>query len=88
MPELFIAALNPASLEENTSNLPMQNISNIFNDHGPIPKTPRRVFFKLSSVNFVRSSKRLIIKSSEISLIVFALFLLKPKFLISSILRF
>ena len=40
---LFIATLKPASFDE-TSNLPKQNISNIFNDHGPIPKTPRRVF--------------------------------------------
>ena len=32
IPELFIASLRPASLDENIFNLPIQNISNMFTD--------------------------------------------------------
>ena len=56
-----IANLKPASLDENTSNFPIQNISNIFNDHGPIPNTLSRLFFKSISLNCVRSTKFLFI---------------------------
>ena len=46
MPELFIAALKPASFDENTSNLPILKISNMFTDQGPIPKIDNRLWFK------------------------------------------
>ena len=45
-PFLFIASLKPASLEVNTSNLPIQKISNMFNDQGPIPNIDNKILFE------------------------------------------
>ena len=84
----FIAILKPASLDENISNLPKQKISNMFIDHGPIPKTLSKLLFKSSLFKIVKSPKLSFKNSSEISFTVLALLVLKPNFLISSILRF
>ena len=51
MPKLFIANLRPASFDEKIFNLPRQKISNIFTDHGPIPKTDNNLLLLKTEMN-------------------------------------